>query len=179
METKNSSKGTTEMSSKSKRVQDAIVAIFVMLPNNIRNIRRMVGFGFFIDQYGKVDTIPCAVGVTTQKPLDDNLVLCLVSVSQLSEKEVVEVVRTSEQYRRAIQEGREPEIIPLQLWFLPAKLQLADVKEGSKSTEYIYDLVPTSSEANIVAYAALIPDYAVVPVDTSQLEEVISTVIRS
>ncbi len=170
-----------ETSPKSKKMRGAIDAIFTTLPNNVRNLRSMVGFGFFIDQHGRVDAIPCVVGATTQKPLDDNLVLCLFSVVQLDgemAQRIVEVARMSEQYHRAAQElGREPEITPLQLQFLPAKLQLADVKEGLKTTEYIYDFVPISSKASIVAYVALIPNYAVIPVDTSQLERAISAVI--
>jgi hypothetical protein len=182
METKNPNK-FIEASSKNKRIRDAIDAIFATLPNNIRDMRRMIGFGFFIS-YGKVDTIPCAAVAVAQKPLDANLVLCLISVAQLSDREVVqrivEVARTSEQYRCAIQGASgEPEVLPLQLAFLPAKLQLAETREGIETTEYIYNLVPISSEANIAAYVALIPNYAVVPIDTSQLEEVISTVIRN
>ena len=160
-----------------RRTENAVEEIFAVLANNARDIWATVGFAFVVNRYGRVDVFAsCGATITSVWwPLPTELVLCLDSIEQLEGEEA---------RRIKVKMDKEPmEAIALRLRFRQGRLELIEeyVEDAyyweEARAEYRYRIVPASSSDDIVAYAVLIPNRAVIPVDTQQLSAVISTVI--
>jgi hypothetical protein len=163
---------------KRARTERAIDEIFAVLSNNAHNIWRVVGYGFYVNAYGRVKTVMCdAIHREVTWPLGGNgLVLCLRSIEHVQGEE-------GHRIAEAVGKGDEAQdLMPLKLTFTRGEVELIQeiYEEGSywgdTRIEYIYRITSMPSD-DVVAYAVLIPYQTVIPVDTTQLWKTIYDIV--